>query len=478
MKTINLLDFNDIINYRDNEGNSMLINAVSRNDLPIIEKLLKLGADFNIINEHNDNVLTFAYDLDDKYLINTLFPQYKDKFNQENKSLFLKKLNNQEVEKYSQLYDLSDDNVRLFKAIKEDYLDEIKELLKKGVNPNLKNDEGEHPLELLHRKTIAQKIRILNCFKGYEINFLEKAKYTTLLTLVSANNKNSNKALLHIINNFGDIDFTKTIELQQLFHRFNHSDEEYQKYFLNKINKKNYQSINLSIVLDSSHIDSSTKEKVFYKFFENNWKLNYQINKSPAIMPLAKKHGYYPSLYNEFITRIDLNEEYQKDKIVYFDLIKKFAPFDQTKMDLTKIDDNGNNALMMLFELHTDYIIDKNCDACDTQYARDLFDYLIHHEQVDIYHKNKNGQSILSQIIAVLTDEHLYRISYDRKDVLIDTLKEVLKNKGYDDNFMLEFVPLEQGLIEALSEEDVMEIQKTKLEKTVTTQKNGKKLKI
>lgn len=481
MNVDNFLEFKELVNYLDSIGNSMIMNAVSKNDIATVEKLIKLEADLNIVNIYDLNILVYANSLEDKYLIDTLLPQYKDKFTQENKNIFLKALNEKDLKKYSALYSLSNNDLRLVKAVQEEYFDEIKELLKSGANPNAKDEQADHILHSLAYKKISKKIKILNSFKGYKIDFLQKDKYNyPLISSIAGNRQSSNKCLMYIIKHFEEFDFTKNKTMQELFHQFIHSEEEYQTHFIDKINKKNYQSIDLTILVENKLNSCFTIEKIFQKFIDNGWSIDYKIKENPAITYLLAHHKKFSTTLKLFQNQIDINQEYKKGEILYFDCIDAFAPFDQQKIDLTKKDKEGNNALMHLFASHDKHILDKYYDANDTAYARDLFDYFIHHKEIDIYYQNKKGESILSQLTHCLSPNYIYRVDPSQHSALSSTLIQVLKEKGYNSNFKVGDKTLEEALNGILAKEDIADIEKHQMEKMMNNKNPtlAKKIKI
>jgi ankyrin repeat protein len=489
MNTDKLLDFTDVVNYLDAYDNSLLLNAVAKNDKEMVKKLISLGANMNQFNSYRECALTKAHQLKDKYLIDNFFPQYHAQLSEESKSALLKKLDKEELEKYKALYPINDNNLALFTNLEKGFLEEVKNLLDNGVSPNIKNKKGTPLLATMRSWSATQKLNVLKLCVGKSIDFSlqDEYKQSVLSNLVSSYRKSASdkKIIPFIIKHFNIENFTISPDYQGSFLLHLSSKEDFQKYFLNHITEKNYQKIYPSLLIHYSKLDFL--DEFMNKIEKNNWNINFKVEDKPFIYHFI---GYEHDFHNKvgtfatkLSTQLDLNFHYEKSEPLSFALLLNSHHFDLSKVDIEKMNTNGDKMLSLFTAnikngtLLTEY---------NLEYSKPYFNAILNNPKSDIYHENLQGESFISRLVKFVIEEKLDTYVFlreeDKKKFKL-ILKEVFKVKPYQSSYKIKIEgkekSLEQCLKSIFSAKQVLQFEKENLEKMIATpNKTGQKIKI
>lgn len=475
MNTEKLLDFKDIVNYLDSDGNSLLLSAIKKNDKAMIKRLIDLGANLNQMNHYGQCPLTEAYKLKDKYLIDKFFPQYQDSFSEESKNALLAILTKEDKEKYTQLYPINNNELAIFTSLSKGFLDEVKVLLEKGVNPNTRNKEGDPLLSTIRYWSATQKLSVLKLFVGYPVDFNLKSRWdaNVLVDLVSSrkNTKtlSDKKIIPFIIKNFGIKDFTVSQNYQRAFLAYPTTPDDFDKYFLNHITEKNYKKINPYFL---THYDKEEELKKFLEKIEkNNWSIDYNVENKPFIYHFFNSRFDFNNKLGKIATKLseklDLNESYNKSEPLCFSLLLKRFDFDVSQVDVEKVDSMGNQILSLFAsDLGGATLLSKN----NIHYSEKYFKEILNNPKSDIYHENKEGVSFISTIIKMLSENKFNNyvvLRDDERANLKKILKESFKVKSYDSSYLINKVPLEHYLKSIFSPKTILLIEKNNLDKMI-----------
>lgn len=492
MNSEKFLDFTDVVNYLDNYNNSLLLTAVNKNDKEMIKKLLSLGANINQFNSYGDCALTQAYKLKDKSLLDELFPLYQNQISEESKNALLKVLEKEDIEKYKNLYPLNNHDLAIFTSLKKGLLDDVKTLIDKGVSPNVKNAKGTPLLATIKYWSATQKLNVLKLLVDKAIDFSLEDEYGTSvlcnLALYHKKSASDKKIIPFLITHFNINNFTRSFDEQVSFLANTTSEDEFNSYFLNHVNEKNYKKINPSIFIRFPHAKYHFLDKLIEKIDNNNWNMDYQIDNKHLIYHFMT-HQYdfdnkISKMATHISTKLDLNHMYDKEVPLYFSLLINHHDFDINKIDVEKMDNQGNQALS-LFSLNAggNYLLNEESEK---QYSKPYFEAILNHPKSNIYHENKYGESFISRLVKPLIEGKINQYSALREEEgkkLKSIIKKVLKVKTYQANYIIhaneQELTLEKCLKTLFSSKQVLVWEKESLEAMLSMpNKIGQKIKI
>lgn len=407
------MDNFDYINFEDINGNSLLMQSVAKNDVPTVEKLIRLGSNINHANQHKENILTFALKLEDKTLIESIFPHIQNYTKQIFSDATIEALYAKLTHKDEKILSLYQFDLTLSEAItKSDYkLTEI--LLKKGSVFNF--ETFTHLNNQTKEKALIEFLTLFESF-GLDKKDARFAEYSLKLCP---------KQIVwdYLVNNNYEINtsiFSKKLGQIQI------SQKAFKDLFLKNLNETNYKDVSLW-ELDNVRVKKINPIIEFANYvIKNNWDINFKNNGSGQCgdgqIFYMIDQLYYNSinfgtgnqdynhinceilttLYKKVLEKTDLNQKPFGNPL-FFEAFCNLWQFRKEIPILNKLDfsltdyDKNNNILTYLFDARKGEYEKNN----STLFIEELnvFHELLDNFSLDINHKNKHEQSFLTNVI-------------------------------------------------------------------------------
>ncbi len=377
------------LNKKDEYGNA-LISAVKFNDIILVEKLLKKGIDINVQDENGDTALIWAVFKSNLPMVELLLKYNPDKIlkNKEEITFEFKDKSNINNDKILELLGIKDLCKDVFDAFGKKDLSAFKQLIEEGANVNCKNDNNWTLLMMTSNNGMTDFVKYLLSFPNINVNAQNESGWTALMLSCYRSNTTSNIEVVKLLLNHPDIN-------------------------LNIINKNGDTVLLASI---DAYYDKILKIEVIKLLLEQP-KLNINIqdiNGNSALMYAVKNNML--DVVKLLLERKDIDlslknkNGYTTKDLATSDEMKKLL-FPETSCNI--ITENGDKCVN-----HTEYVkdgININCKGyCKDHYNKIILDLKKDYPTVVINEVEYKTQSITTTLnnkdIKKLSDTQLIKL--------------------------------------------------------------------
>jgi hypothetical protein len=298
--------FLNLLNFTDLESNSLLILATLKNDIETVKTLLEEGANVNHYNFNDKNILTIANEFKDRTLIDKIFPQYLDRFDEKTKNSLLTQISNSNMHLLN-LYGLKPNEAKenaLHEAIKKQDLVLLEKLLKEGIDPNKPFKDNPNVAYSLTSRKIDFALKALTLLDRYGLDKTQKTKEGNNLSFYLLNAKPSQVLFNYLEKNNYPIQLSsKSIYGNNIFFidmtQIKLNNTQIKQYIIDTVNKTNYIHVEYDTIETLNKNDNSVIFQIAKKIMDNNWPLQVKMKK-------AGKYDNHPKFFDLFETLFSL----------------------------------------------------------------------------------------------------------------------------------------------------------------------------